>query len=218
MSSPIDPNDLLAAMQWRYATKRFDPARRIPDEIWSALEQTLVLTPSSYGMQPWEFLVVTRQELKESLVPHSWGQRQVADCSHLLVIACRKTLGEQDVDRLMKAIELTQGRPAEQTKGYRDMIVQDVVTGPRSQDVRGWAQLQCYIALGNFMAAAALLGIDTCPMEGFLPDAYDEALGLAERGLATAVLCPAGYRHPEDKYASLPKVRFPASELVRHIA
>jgi nitroreductase len=218
MSSPIDPADLLAAMQWRYATKRFDPARRIPDDVWSALEQTLVLTPSSYGMQPWEFLVVTRQDLKESLVPHSWGQRQVADCSHLLVITCRKTLGESDVDRLMKAIELVQGRSAEQTKGYRDMIVQDLVAGPRSQDVSGWARLQGYIALGNFMSAAALLGIDTCPMEGFLPDAYDEALGLAERGLTTAVLCPAGYRHPEDKYAFLPKVRFPASEVVRHIA
>lgn len=217
MSSPISPAELLAALEWRYATKRFDPTRRIPEEIWSVLERTLVLTPSSYGMQPWEFVVVTRQDLKESLVPHSWGQRQVADCSHLLVIASRQTLGEEDVDRLMRAIESIQGRTLEQTKAYREMIIKDVIKGPRSQDVPGWARLQGYIALGNFMTAAALLGIDTCPMEGFLASRYDEALGLGERGLSAAVVCPAGYRHPDDANASLPKVRFPLEALVRHM-
>jgi len=218
MSSPLDTGHLLEAMQWRYATKRFDPSRRIPDDVWSVLEQALVLTPSSYGMQPWEFCVVTRQDLKEDLVSSSWGQRQVADCSHLLVITARLSVGEEDVERLMAAIETTQGRPRDQILGYRDMIIRDVVTGPRSVDAHGWARLQCYIALGNFMAAAALLGIDTCPMEGFLPDVYDKALGLTERGLSAAVLCPAGYRHPEDKYASLPKVRFPVEEVIRRIS
>lgn len=218
MSDPIETATLIGALNWRYATKRFDPGRRIPEETWQALEQSLVLTPSSYGMQPWEFLVVTRQELKEQLVPHSWGQRQVADCSHLLVIAARRALGEGDVDRLMSALASIQGRSPEQTKGYREMIIRDVVEGPRSRDVTGWARLQCYIALGSFMTASALLGIDTCPMEGFLPDRYDELLGLAERGLTAAVVCPSGYRHPGDPNASLPKVRFPVEEMVRHLA
>jgi nitroreductase len=215
--SPLEPSRILDAMRWRYATKRFDPARRIPDETWGALEETLVLSPSSYGLQPWEFLVVTRQDLKESLVPATWGQRQVADCSHLLVIAARVTLAEADIDRLMGVIESVQGRSRESTRGYRDMMMRDVVEGPRSRDIRGWAKLQCYIALGNFMTAAALLGIDTCPMEGFQAEKYDEALGLPASGLTAAVLCPAGYRHPEDKYAALPKVRYPAAELIRRV-
>jgi len=215
--SALEPSRVLDALRWRYATKRFDPSRRIPDDVWSALEETLILSPSSYGLQPWEFLVVTRPELRESLVSASWGQRQVADCSHLLVIAARVSLAEADIDRLMESIEAVQGRSRESTAGYRDMMIRDVVEGPRSRDIAAWAKLQCYIALGNFMTAAALLGIDTCPMEGFLPERYDEALGLTAQGLTAAVLCPAGYRHPEDKYAALPKVRYPAGDLVRHI-
>ncbi|MBI1839532.1 MAG: nitroreductase family protein, partial [Verrucomicrobia bacterium] len=104
--------------------------------------------------------------------------------------------------------------PVESLAGYRNMMVKDVVEGERSKASTEWASRQAYIALGNFMTCAALLGVDTCPMEGFDADRYDEILELAPQGWTTAVLCPAGYRAATDKYASLPKVRFPKSEMI----
>lgn len=212
-------NDLLLEkLQWRYATKLFDTDKKIPDEDWATLEEALVLTPSSYGMQPWKFFVITNQELKESLVPASYKQTQVADCSHLLVIAVPTTLSVEDVDKLIETTVSLRNAPAESLDFYRTMIIRDIIEGPRSSDIPGWAKLQSYIALGNFMTSAAFLGIDCCPMEGFVPEMYDEALGLKERGLTTAVLCPAGYRAADDKYAGAPKIRYPKDELVEHIS
>lgn len=215
--STIPGSQVLDRLRWRYATKQFDPGRRISEEDWSALEETLVLTPSSYGLQPWKFFVITNQALKDSLVAASYNQRQVADCSHLLVMAVRTEMTEADIDRLIEFTAETRRIDAATLAGYRNLMIGDIVTGPRSEDAVGWAKLQSYIALGNFMTTAALMGIDTCPMEGFLPSAYDEALDLDQKGLTTAVLCPAGYRHPDDKYASLEKVRYPAAELIHHV-
>ena len=215
--STIPGSQVLDQLRWRYATKQFDPERQISEEDWAALEESLVLTPSSYGLQPWQFFVITNQALKDSLIAASYNQRQVADCSHLVVMAVRTEMTEADVDRLIDYTAEIRGLDAASLAGYRNLMVGDIVTGPRSEDAVGWAKLQSYIALGNFMTTAALMGIDTCPMEGFLPSAYDEALDLDQKGLTTAVLCPAGYRHPDDKYASLAKVRFPAAELVHHV-
>ena len=215
--SKISGSQVLDQLRWRYATKLFDPERRIGDEDWAALEEALVLTPSSYGLQPWQFFIITNQALKDSLIPASYNQRQVADCSHLVVMAVRTEMTEADIDRLIDFTAETRGIDAAALAGYRNLMIGDIVTGPRSADAVGWAKLQSYIALGNFMTTAALMGIDTCPMEGFLPAAYDEALDLDQRGLTTAVLCPAGYRHAEDKYASLPKVRYPAAEVLHHL-
>lgn len=208
---------LLDRLRWRYATKQFDPEKVIPDEDWSTLEEVLRLTPSSYGMQPWKFLVIRDPELKTSLVEASYRQRQVADCSHLLVIAVKTSLGLEDVDRLIEATSTARGAEPGSLDFYRDLIVRDIIEGPRSSDIPGWAKLQSYIALGNFMTSAALLGIDCCPMEGFVPAMYDEALGLAEKGLTTAVLCPAGYRTGDDKHASAAKVRYPREDLFETI-
>jgi len=210
-------DSLLEKLKWRYATKQFDPGKSIPDEHWATLEEALVLTPSSYGLQPWQFFVIRDRELKDSLVPACYNQRQPADCSHLLVIAVKTELSEADVDRLIDATCAARDTTRESLEFYRNLIIGDVVTGPRSGDVTGWAKLQSYIALGNFMTCAALLGIDCCPMEGFVPEQVDAALGLPEKGLTTAVLCPAGYRDPTDKHAGLAKVRYPANELITRI-
>lgn len=215
--SSIPGSHVLDQLRWRYATKQFDPDRTISDEDWAALEESLVLTPSSYGLQPWKFFVITNAEMKASLIPASYNQRQVADCSHLVVMAVRTEMTEADIDRLIDFTAETRGVDASTLAGYRNLMIGDIVTGPRSADAVGWAKLQSYIALGNFMTTAALMGIDTCPMEGFLPAAYDEALDLDQKGLTTAVLCPAGYRHSDDKYASLPKVRYPATDVIHHV-
>ena len=215
--NPISTEQLLSQLKWRYATKKFDTTRKIPDETWAALEETLILTPSSYGLQPWKFIVITKQELKEELVTASYHQKQVADCSHLVVLAGQLDVTVDDVDKLIDTIERIQGRSRESIAGYRGMMISDIVEGPRSKDVAGWSKLQCYIALGNLMTTAALLGVDACPMEGFVPAKYDELLDLKSKGLTAAVVCPLGYRKDDDAYAKAPKVRYDTADLIERI-
>jgi nitroreductase len=206
-------NDLLTALNWRYATKVFDASKKIPAETWAQLEQSLVLTPSSYGLQPWKFLIVQDQSLREQLVPHAWSQRQVADCSHLVIMLAKKALSEADVDAFLARMVDVRGGTADALTGYRGMIMGAQSKGYMSTD---WAKKQGYIALGQFMLATAMLGIDTCPMEGFVPAKFDEVLGLTDSDYTCAVLCPAGYRSADDRYAELPKVRFEAKDVVEY--
>lgn len=205
--------ELLDALNWRYATKAFDASKIIPADTWSALEESLVLTPSSFGLQPWKFLVIQDKALRESLVPHAWNQRQIADCSHLVVMTVKKSLSVADIDAFLARIVEVRGGTADALLGYRKMMLGSHEQGFMSTD---WAKKQAYIALGQFMAACSLLKIDTCPMEGFVGPKFDEILGLEAQGLTTAVLCPAGYRSVDDKYAVIPKVRFAAKDVIEH--
>jgi nitroreductase len=210
----LTATDLLEHLNWRYATKQFDPSKSIAPELWTALEDALVLTPSSYGLQPWKFLIVTNPELKEQLKPFSWNQSQVTDCSHYVVFAIRKHLTAEDVDRFIARTAEVRGSSVDAIAGYRNVIVSDLVEGARSFNINDWSTRQTYIALGNFMTSAALLGVDTCAMEGIEPVDYDRLLGLSAKGFTTVVACAAGYRSEADKYASLAKVRFPKSEVL----
>jgi nitroreductase len=212
----IAPQTLLEALHWRYATKQFDPERIIPEADWSALEQALVLTPSSYGLQPWKFLVIQNPVLRQELRPHSWNQSQITDCSHLVVLLSQRTIEPVDADRLMHAISETRGVDPSSLDGYRHMIQIDLIDGPRHQIIERWTSNQVYIALGNLMTAAALLSIDTCAIEGFSPPDYDRILQLDGSNYRASVVCACGYRSAEDKAASLTKVRYPASELIEH--
>ncbi len=205
---------VLERLRWRYAVKAFDPARRIPDATWETLEQALVLTPSSFGMQPWRFLVLTDSALRAELIPHSWGQRQVADCSHYLVCCIRKGVGVVEIDRYLSRIAEVRGVDASKLAGLRATLVKTLVEGPMRDSIDEWATRQVYIALGNFMTVAAAAGVDTCPMEGINPARYDEVLGLEASGFGTVVCCAAGYRSASDRYATLAKVRFPHAEVI----
>jgi nitroreductase len=217
MNTTISNDALLAQLNWRYATKGFDPAKKISATDWAALEAALILTPTSYGFQPYRFVVITDQPTKEKLVPVSWNQKQPADCSHFVVFAAMQSVSEADVDHYLARTAEVRGVAVETLAFFKKMLVGDIVSGPRSQQQFEWATRQAYIALGNFMTAAALVGIDTCPMEGIDPVKYDEILGLPAKGYRTVVACAAGYRAAEDKYAAAPKVRYSAEELVIHI-
>ena len=206
---------LLNALQWRYATKIFDATKIIPADVWSALEKTLVLTPTSFGLQPYQFLIVQDAAKRATLLPQSWGQKQVVDCSHFVVFTARTEMTAADVAKLIARISQVRGIPAEALNFYRDMMLGDIVNGPRGKVAHEWAARQCYIALGNLMTAAALLGVDTCPMEGLVPAEYDKILGLGGSGYKTVVACALGYRAEGDKYASLAKVRYEAADLVK---
>ena len=212
--TPLTPADLLAAQQWRYATKQFDPARKIPADTWSALEAALVLSASSFGLQPWKFIVVENPALREQLLAHSWGQKQVADASHLVVFCAKNEVTEADIDTFLARVTEVQGTAPERLAGFRKMLMDNIIHGSIAAAQKEWAARQVYLALGNFMTSCAALEIDTCPMEGFDPAKYEELLGLAALDLSAIVLCPAGYRSSTDKAASAPKVRFPAEEVI----
>ena len=205
---------LLDQLNWRYATKQFDPHRKISGADWAALEEALVLTPSSFGIQPWKFIVVTDAEVRQQLVAASWGQTKVADCSHLVVFAIKRDLNEKDVENYVDRISEVRQAPRAALADFRDMMVGFVGKRNNGFNINDWAARQAYIALGNFLTSAALLGIDACPMEGIEPEKYNEILGLNEQGLSAVVVAAAGYRAPDDTYAALKKVRFPKEEVL----
>ncbi|MDO9183592.1 MAG: NAD(P)H-dependent oxidoreductase [Bacteriovorax sp.] len=213
----LSPEKLIESLEWRYATKAFDPSKKIDKKTWKALEHALVLTPSSYGLQPWKFFVVENQEVKEKLKAVSWNQSQVTDCSHHVVFAIKEKLDEAHITHFIEQTAKVRDMDAAALEGYKKMMIGDLVTGPRSKVVSEWAARQTYIALGNFMTSAALVGVDTCPLEGIDPVKYDEILGLTGTGWKVVVACPAGYRSAEDKYAGSKKVRFDSSELIVHV-
>jgi len=208
---------LLSALNWRYATKVFDAAKKIPADAWKTLEQSLVLTPTSYGLQPYKFLVISNPAKRAELLPHSWNQKQVVDASHFVVFTARTEMTAADVDKLIKRTTDLRKLPADALNAYRGMMIGDVVNGPRGKTAHEWAARQTYIALGNLMTCAAVLGVDACPMEGLVPTEYDKVLNLNGSGYATVVACALGYRAASDKYASLAKVRYEAKEIIQQI-
>jgi nitroreductase len=214
--STISGESLLQQLNWRYATKKFDPAKKISAADWAVIEEALVLTPSSYGLQPWKFIVVTDPALKAKLRPASWNQSQVEDCSHLVVLTAKQDITEADVDRFVARIAEVRGVAIDSLAGYKGYMVGDLVKGARHAVIQEWAARQTYIALGNLMTSAALLGVDACPFEGIEPAKYDEILGLKGTGYTTISACPLGYRSADDKYAATPKVRFEAKDVVEH--
>lgn len=217
MTTTISSSQLLGQLNWRYATKQFDSQRKISPETWSALEDALVLSPSSGGLQPWAFFVVNDPAVREKLLPASYGQTQVTQASHLVVFAAKTNFDEADVDAHLERTAQLRGIPLESLAPFRAMLVGGIVNAMDQTTRQGWAARQAYIALGNLLTSAALLGIDACPMEGFVPAQYDEILGLTEKELSTAVICTLGYRAEADAYASLPKVRFPEEKVLFHI-
>lgn len=218
MPSPteIPTQALLASLHWRYAVKKFDATRRIPDAEWSALEQSLLLSPSSFGLQPWKFIVVHDAALRAKLRPASWNQSQITDASHLVVLARKRDTGPEDIELYVQRIMAVRGVTAAAVAEYKNMMLGSL-QGMDADTKDTWAAKQVYIALGFFLEAAALLGIDACPMEGIDADKYDAMLGLPARGYATTVAATAGYRAADDFLAPLAKVRFPYSQVIEHV-
>lgn len=216
-STAISPAQVLEQLQWRYAVKKFDPDRQIPSDVWHVLEQSLVLSPSSFGLQPWKFFVVDNMELRQQLLPNSWNQSQVVEASHLVVLAINKNINDTEIERYVQSMSEIRNTPAESLVKLADTIKGFLANPKNPFTTDEWAIRQVYIAIGQFMTSAAMLGIDTCPMEGFNPAKYDEILGLTAMGYASVLVCPAGYRAADDKYATMTKVRYPQSEVIQHI-
>jgi nitroreductase len=212
--TPVSTTTLLDALHWRYAARKFDPAKKIAPDVWDALEQSLVLAPSSVGLQPWKFSVITDPAVRARLHPAAWNQAQVIDASHFVVFAVRRNLDAAHVDRHLARMVEVRGGTVESLAKLRAMAVGNLDQARAEGRLDTWQSHQLYIALGQFVAAAALLGVDTCPMEGFEPEKFDAILGLPAQGLTSVVCCAAGYRASDDRYAALKKVRFKTEDVI----
>jgi len=213
---PISHDDTLAALHWRYAVKKFDANAKIPAETWNVLEQALLLSPSSYGLQPWKFFVVETPATREQLLPHSWGQRQIVDASHLVVLAVKKNIDPSEAERWVTRIAEVRGVPVESLDGYKKIMAGSLGRMP-APEIDVWMSRQVFIALGVLLTTAALLRVDACPMEGFVPEKYDEILGLGAKGYASRVVATLGYRAADDAYASAKKARYPLADIVERL-
>jgi len=212
-------NEVLSdRLRWRYAVKRFDSAKKITEAEWSALEESLVLSPSSYGLQPWKFYVVTNETVKTELLPHSYNQPQTVECSHLVVIAAKKDTCPEDIEKYLGYLMEVRGTPAEELEILKGAMLGAQKQATDSGFINEWAARQCFISLGFLLTAAAMMGIDTCPMEGFIPQEYDKVLEIEKDGYFSVVVCAVGYRDREKDWLSkLGKVRYKNEDIVKRI-
>ncbi len=208
--------NLIENLKWRYATKKFDPHRKVSEADLEKIKEAISLSASSYGLQAYKVLIIEDLELRKKLQPASWGQSQITDASHLVVFCNYTKVDPEIIDGYLKLKATTQGLNFEDLKGYGDFMKSKIGALP-DDAVKAWTAKQTYIGLGNLLAASAELKIDTCPMEGFNPDQYEEILGLSEKGLSAAVIATIGYRSEEDATKDSKKVRKPVTELFETI-
>ncbi|WJJ95694.1 NAD(P)H-dependent oxidoreductase [Algibacter luteus] len=200
-------------LKWRYATKKFNPTKKLSKAKINILIEAFNLTATSYGLQTLKLVVVEDKKLREPLVAPAYNQKQVLNASHLLVICIQDNIQSTDVIDYYNNIKHIRNTPETILKPYREDLVsmmQDMSVTERQQ----WSTNQAYIALGNLMTVCAIEGIDSCPMEGFIASEYDKLLKLNEKGLKSVLLLPVGYRADDDMFSTFKKVRKPIDEAV----
>lgn len=199
-------------LRWRYATKKFDPSRKIPEREFSKLLESLRLAPSSYGLQPWKFVIVRDEALRKILRKHAWDQPQVTDASHFIVLCALKTMDENYIKTFTAQIAGIRGVARESLADYERMMI-GFIKALSPEALSSWMKRQVYLSLGMLLSQCAHKRIDACPMEGFVAKEFDEILGIEKLGLESVVLCAMGYRARDDQYAALKKVRFAKTEV-----
>jgi len=205
-------NTFLDNQNWRYATKKFDATKKISTEDLSTLKEAIRLSSSSYGLQPYQIIIVENPEVREKILAASYGQRQVVDASHLIVFANEINFSEEGINKFSKNMSETRGISIESIQGYVN-VMKSNITGLPEEMRNIWTAKQTYLALGNLLNAAAELKIDVTPMEGFNPAQVNEILGLDKLGLNASLMATVGYRSEEDDTQHYKKVRKSNEEL-----
>ena len=203
----------IEALNWRYATKQFDTSKKLSQEQLDMLLEAARLSPSSFGLQPWKFIVVTNPAIRAKLREAAWGQAQITDASALIVFAVKKNINATLVDEFIASVAKTRGLKPEDLKEYADSI-KGSIASRTLEGAKEWASRQVYISLGVLLTTAAQAEIDACPMEGFDSKKFDEILGLDALGLESRVLATVGFRSPTDKTAAYKKSRFSKGEVI----
>ena len=204
--------DLLSKLNTRYATKVFDPTKKISEADMEKLLEAIRLSASSYGLQPYKVLVIKNPEIRAELRKVAWNQPQITDASALLVFAAKFETNADTVDDFIDLVAQTRNMPKDALSTYSEMM-KGSLQGMSQEQIETWVSKQAYIALGFGLVAAAVLGIDACPMEGFSEPDFDNILDINKLGLKSKVVMAVGYRSPEDHYAGLAKVRQKSEDL-----
>ena len=205
--------DIIKSLQWRYATKKFDASEKLNADQINTLKEAFNLTATSFGLQPIKLIVIENKELRETLVPHAYDQRQIADASHLLILCIQKNISVEDVENYFHLVKNIRNTPDEILNPFKAYLI-DTVSKNTKEELQLAAKSQAYIALGNLLTVCATLQIDSCPMEGFMPEKFDEVLELGKLNLQSVLLLPVGKRAEDDYMASLKKVRKPIENMV----
>ncbi len=208
--------NIIDSLEWRYATKKFDSNKQLSETQIDTLKKAFSLTATSFGLQPLKMLVVSNKELQEKIVPLAFGQRQVADASHLLVICIENDTTTEDIHSYFNRVIETRGTDEEIINSFRQQLV-DMFNKKTIDERQLNSKYQAYITLGNLMTVCAVEKIDACPMEGFLPHKVDELLNLSEINLKSVLLLPVGYRAEDDFMSAQKKIRKPIKELILEI-
>ncbi len=204
--------NIIEKMNWRYATKKFDINKKISSENLATLLEVLRLSPSSYGLQPWKFIVVNNPDIRAKIKEVAYGQTQITDASQIIVFANKTNIDANLVDEYMNFVAKEKGIDVSLLEGFAGMI-KGSFTGKSIGDLKGWAACQTYLAAGNLLTTCAVLDIDACPMEGFDRSKVDEILGLSSLGLESKMIVAMGYRAEDDADATKKKIRFPKEEV-----
>lgn len=197
--------EFLSSRHWRYATKKFDPDKRVSPEALDLILEAIRLTPTSYGLQPFKVLTIESTELREALREAGFGQSQFTDASHLLGFAHFETFSEDLIDRFVRLVREIRNPEPEKIEGYASFL-KTLFGGWTNDEKSSWADKQMYIALGNALQAAAELKVDSCALEGFDVEKANALLQLP-MGLKVTAFLALGYRSTEDQTQHLPKVR-----------
>jgi nitroreductase len=208
--------DILSTRNWRYATKKFDSTKQVPEEEMEQLLEAIRLSASSYGLQPYSVYVIQSANVREELRPHSWNQPQITEASQLLVFASRTDFDESLIENYLNETSRIRNIDKENLQGYGDFMKNTLSPWTKERKAE-WSARQAYIALGNGLQAAAELGLDTCPIEGFVPAEYNRILNLEENNLSACVVMAVGYRSEEDSNQHLAKVRTPKNDFITYI-
>lgn len=212
----VENEAILRGLNWRYATKAYDATKKVSDADWASIETAISLAPSSFGIQPYKFIVINDPAIREKLKPAAWGQSQITDASHLVAFAYKKTLTDGDIEHFVERIAEVRGAPRESLLEYENVMKGSAKKAVDGGYVETWNSRQAYIPLGFLLETAALLGIDATPMEGFDPEQFNEILGLTD--YSVVVLAAVGYRDAENDWLEpLAKVRKPDDEIIERI-
>ena len=198
--------DIVEDLKWRYAVKRFDEQQLLPQKKIDILKESFNLTATSYGLQPIKMVVLSNKELQKQLIPHSYSQPQVGQASHLLILCVETQVDGGYINSYFDRVKQVRGTSDEVLDPFKESLIDDF-SKKDPTEILEWAKKQAYLALGNLLTICALERIDSCPMEGFVPEAYDRLLDLKSKGLTSVLILPVGYRAEDDMFSGFKKVR-----------
>lgn len=212
----MNTEEYLKALQWRYACKKFDPSYKIAPSVWHAIEETFRLSPSSLGLEPWHFILVESADIRERLCEASFGQTQVRDASHYVVLCGRRNIDEQDLLAHIECIREARHTSAEEDAAHLAKYRGYSVFWQNGR-ADAYIESQIHLCAGFVANGAAQLGVDTCILGGIEPSRYDAILGLETSRYRSMLGMAFGRRSPEDGYARAAKARFPMAKVFSRV-